>query len=386
MKGHIRKRGDRSWSIVLELERGPDGKRKQKWHTVKGTKRDAERELARLVNEFNQGAYVEPHKLTLGEFLENWLENAARMRVSEKTRERYGDYCRKHFIPALGHVSLQKLHPMQIQSFYTDALKSGRLDGKGGLSARTVHHMHRVLNTALEQAVRWQLIIRNPVHAVTPPKPQYVEIGALDEARIGELLSQLGDNPLYRPVFLALATGVRRGELLALKWSNLSWNQKTISVREMLEQTRSGLRFKAPKTAKGRRAIDLPEVAIEVLRQQRAEQREFRVKMGPDYEDNDLIFALPDGCPWPPDRFSTHWAGFCRRNGFKGLRFHDLRHTHATQLLSAGVHPKVVSERLGHAGVGITLDTYSHVLPGIQREAAERINLGLTRAMSIPSK
>lgn len=381
MKGHIRKRGKRSWAIVLDLGRTAEGRRRQRWHTVTGTKRDAERELGRLLHEFNTGAYVEPVRMLLSDYLERWLSDCASHAVSAKTLERYTEIVRNHLTPSLGQHPLQKLQPLHIQGSYSEALKRGRLNGRGGLSPRTVLHHHRVLHSALKQAVRWQLLVRNPADAVEPPRPQHKEMRALGEEETIRLLEAARNSRLYSPAFVAVTTGLRRGELLALKWDKVDLNRRLLSVQLTLEQTRGGLNFKQPKTPRSRRMIDLPALTVEELKRHRKDQARHRLMLGPAYEDHGLVFPAPDGRPWAPDRFSSTFSALTRRSGFEGFRFHDLRHSHATQLLKQSIHPKVVSERLGHATIAITLDTYSHVLPGLQKDAAEKIDVALRAAM-----
>ena len=381
MKGHIRQRGKGTWAIVIDIGRDANGKRRQKWHTVHGSKKAAERELARLLNEINTGGYVEPTQLTVREYLERWLRDYAEHNVAAKTGERYTDLIRKHIAPSLGHYRLSKLHPLHIQDFYAQALESGRMDGKGGLSAQTVLHMHRVLRTALNQAVKWQLLARNPADAVSPPRPQHKEMRALDEQETAKLLRAFARSTLHVPVLVAVTSGVRRGELLGLRWSDIDFKTAILSVRQSLEQTRKGVAFKQPKTSKSGRAIALPPLTVEALREHRASQAEHRLKLGPVYENLDLVFPRDDGRPWAPDGFTSTFAALVRRSGLPHVRFHDLRHTHATQLLRQGVHPKIVSERLGHSTVGITLDVYSHVLPGMQDEAAKGVDAALRAAI-----
>jgi integrase len=379
MNGHIRRRGKTSWAIVLDLGHDASGKRRQKWHTVKGTKRDAERERARLINEVNSGAYVEPSQMRVSEYLLRWLRDYAEPKVSAKTYERYADMITNNLSPALGAFQLSKLRPLDIQSFYTDALTNGRRDGCGGLSAQTVLHFHRVLHKALSQAVKWQLLARNPAEAVEPPKPQRKKMRALDEAETARLLNLVEGTRLYVPVHLAVTTGLRRGEILALRWQDIDFEAARAEVTQSLEQTRNGLRFKRPKTSQSRRLVALPALTVEVLRVHRIEQTKERLSLGSAYTCQGLVCARADGEPWPPDAFSTCFAAFIRQSDFPHVRFHDLRHTHATHLLRQGVHPKVVSERLGHSKIGITLDTYSHVLPGMQEAAAQQIDALLRR-------
>ncbi len=381
MKGHIRKRGKSSWAIVLDLGRDASGSRRQKWHSVKGRRRDAERELAKLLSELNTGSYVEPARMSVSEFFDRWLADYAKPKVSSKTFERYQEMIDGHIRPALGAYLLPKLAPLHIQSFYSRALDKGRKDGRGGLSAQSVVHFHRVLHKALAQAVKWQLLARNPVDAVEPPRAERKEMRALDEDETARLLSLLTGNRLHTPVLLAVTTGLRRGEILGLRWTDIDLKAGTLTVVQSLEQTKDGLKFKAPKTHRSRRSIALPEMTVEALRSHRAAQAEEKLALGPAYGENGLVCPRPAGGPWAPDVFSTAFAAFVRRSGMKSFRFHDLRHTHATHLLRAGVHPKIVSERLGHSSVSITLDTYSHVLPGMQQDAVRLVDAALAAAI-----
>ena len=289
--------------------------------------------------------------MTVSEFLDRWLTDYAKPKVSPKTYERYQEMIDGHISPALGSYLLPKLAPLQIQAFYSRALAKGRKDGKGGLSAQSVVHFHRLLHKAFAQAVKWQLLARNPIQAVEPPRAERQEMRALDEDETASLLSLLSESRLYMPVMLAVTTGLRRGEILGLRWSNIDLATGTITVVQSLEQTKEGLRFKSPKTHRSRRSIVLPAITVEALRSHRAKQAKERLALGPAYDDQDLVCPRPGGAPWPPDVFSTAFAAVVRRSRMKPFRFHDLRHSHASQLLKAGVHPKIVSERLGHAGL-----------------------------------
>ena len=379
MKGHIRQRGKGSWAIVLDLGRDANGKRRQKWHAVHGTKRDAQRELTRLLHEMNTGAYVEPTRMQVRDYLEKWLAHA-RTKVAGKTYERYGQIVQQHLMPALGHHPLAKLQPLHIQQYYSDALENARLDDKGGLSAQTVLHHHRVLHRALRQAVQWLLLARNPADAVEPPRPERKQIPTLDEREAAALLASLKDTQLYEPTLIALTTGMRRGELLALRWQDIDLDAGTVSVRQSLQQTREGVTVKEPKSGKGR-TVALPAIAVQCLRRVKVKQAEMRLALGPAYQDSGLAFARTDGRMWEPNSFSSAFAAKVRRSGLPHVSFHALRHAHATILLKRGTNPKVVSERLGHARVGTTLDIYSHVLPGMQEEAAQRIDAALKGAI-----
>ena len=381
MQGHLRRRGKRSWAIVLNLGRDLNGQRRQKWHAVQGTKRDAQRELTRLLDSIHSGGYVEPTKLTVTQYLNRWLDSIQR-KVAPKTWERYSGLVRLTLAPAIGSYPLGKLQPLHIQDCYAAALASGRIDGKGGLSPQTVLHAHRVLHEALRQAVRWRLISRNPVEAVEPPKPTRREMCALGDAEIAQLLERTSDTRLGLITLLAVTTGMRRGEVLALRWSEVDFERGTLSVCQTLEKTKAGLSFKPPKTSKSRRTIALPAITVDALKHHRAEQGKERLRLGAAYEDSGLVCARQDGKPWDPDSLSGDFRDLVRRSPLK-VRFHDLRHTHATQLLREGVHPKIVSERLGHSTVSLTLDTYSHVLPGMQDAAAQGVDAALRVALSV---
>ena len=383
MKGHLRKRGKNSWSIAIFIGKDEQGRKRYKWYTVRGGKRRAEQECTRLLNQFTTTGFAEPSKLSVAEYLERWLEDYACTNVSGKTFERYAEIVRSHLIPHLGMTPLAKLQPLQIQSYYSAALKAGRKNGKGGLSAQTVLHHHRVLRDSLQQALRWGLLLRNPADAADPPRPAHKEMRVLDEAQTAALLKSSEETSLHIPILLAAATGMRRGEILALRWSDIDLDAGTCAVCQSLEQTRSGgLQFKGPKTRRGRRVIALPQLVVEGLRKHRAKQARLRLQLGSSYDDHDLVCARWDGSPRSPGALTRAFAKFIATSKLPRIRLHDLRHSHATQLLRQGVHPKIVSERLGHSTISITLDTYSHVIPGMQEDAARRIDTVLRAALS----
>lgn len=300
------------------------------------------------------------------------MENYAKSNVAAKTFEGYTEFVRKHFTPALGHHPLAKLQPLHIQAYYTKALESGRRDGKGGLSARTVLHHHRVLREALQQAVKWQLLVRNPADAVEPPRPEQKQMAVLDEDQAKRLLTAAEGTRLHIPVLLAVTTGMRRGEILGLRWTDVDLTTGTAAVRQALGQTKAGMEFKTPKTQKSRRLVVLPQFVADELRRHKGQQAQQKLLLGPGYKDQSLVVAQADGSAFPPNILSIAFATLVKQAGLK-VTFHGLRHTHATHLFLRKVHPKIVSERLGHSNIGITLDIYSHVLPGMQEEAARHI-------------
>ncbi|MBA7615552.1 putative prophage phiRv2 integrase [subsurface metagenome] len=374
MKGHIRQRSKGSWSIVIDVGRDAEtGKRCQHWHTVKGTKRDAEKRLTELLHSLNRGSYVKPTRLTVAEYLEQWLDGYVATNTAPRTRERYEEIVRLHLIPALGSLLLLALHPQHIQKYYATALESGRRDGKGGLSARTVHKHHRVLYEALKHGVRQGIIVRNVAEAVDPPRPQSKEISMVGPGHVRLLLDAAKPTPYYVAFFTAVYTGLRRGELLGLRWCDIDLDLATLSVIQALQQLRGGQYiFREPKSRRGRRQIALsPSLAI-LFREHRTKQENDRRLLCRPLVPTDLVFSHPDGRPLRPTSVTRAFRAIAHSLGLEGVRLHDLRHAHATLMLQQGIHPKIVSERLGHSSVAITLDIYSHVLPGLQEAAARR--------------
>lgn len=383
MKGHLRERGKGNWWAVVDIGRDPEtGKRKQKWHRLTATgKREAQKELAKLLADLAGGTYVEPGKLTVGEYLERWLADYAKPNVAAKTFERYEGIVQRHLIPNLGSYPISKLQPLHIQEYYSRALQNGRLDKRpGNLSPTTILHHHRVLREALGQAVKWQIIGRNPADAVEPPRATRRGMHVLTAEQVDQLLEVARGSPMYMPILLAVATGMRRGEILALRWQDVDLDAGTISVCRSLEQTKAGLSFKEPKTAHSRRVVVLPAFAVEALRWHRVEQAEHRLRVGPAWQDHGLVCARPDGRPIPPNNINSAYKGALSRAGIPYVRFHDLRHSHATMLLAQGVHPKIVAERLGHSQIAVTMDLYSHVSPPMQQEAAQKLDSLLRNA------
>jgi integrase len=233
--------------------------------------------------------YIEPAKMPVREYLDRWLRDYAKPRVSPKTYKRYEQIVNGSLKPVLGDHALAKLRPLHIQEYYADALQKGRKDRSGGLSPQTVLHFHRLLHKALSQAVRWQLLARNPATAVEPPRAQRVQMRALDEKETATLIKSVEGRPLYLPTILAIAGGLRRGEILALRWQEVDFRTGRAVICRSLEQTKDGLRFKAPKTERGRRTVVLPAFALDALRSHKAQQAARRLSMGLAYNDEDLI-------------------------------------------------------------------------------------------------
>jgi len=372
MRGHIRKRGKNSYSIKVSAGKdATTGKYKYQWVSVKGTKKDAEKHLAELLPQLDNGTFIKPGKTTLAEYLEKWLKDYAWPNLAPRTAEGYEHIIRRHLIPALGNTTLTALKPEHLQHYYSEKLAKGRCDGKGALSPRTVRHHHVTLHDALESAVKWGLLSRNVADAVDPPRYQRPQWQTLSEFDISTFLEAAKKTPYYVIFYQALFTGMRRSELLALRWCDVDLLLCQAHITRTLHHLRTGeIVIRAPKSAKGRRMVALSPSAALLLQEHKDEQEAQWVILGVPLKDDDLVFSDLEGKPLLPDTVTHAWIKLVRRIGLKGIRLHDARHTHASLMLKQGVHPKIVQERLGHASIQITLDTYSHVAPGLQEAAA----------------
>jgi len=380
-QGHIRRRGRESWELKFDLGRDPlSGKRKIRYASFKGTKRQAQAELNRLISECASGAGVDPSKVTLAEFLDRWERDWASLNVSPKTLERYTELLRRHVRPHIGHVRIQRLRAVTLMELYAKLLREGQ-GGNVGLAARTVGHVHRVLHRALGHAAQWAVIAQNIADNVSPPPVETTEVQILQSEDVQGLLERLRDRRgrlLYTIAVVMLGTGVRRGELLALRWRD--FDGAKLRIERSLEQTRQhGLRFKSPKTKHGRRAISLPPAAVAELRLHRKAQQEMRLKLGLGKAPDDaLIFANWNGEVRSPDALSKEWAACMDQIGMAEITLHSLRHTHASQLIAAGMDVLTISRRLGHGGPAITLGVYGHLYSNTDDKAAAIIEATFT--------
>jgi len=362
------------WQLIIELGRDENGTRRWKYESVHGTKGHAKKLLRQRLTELESPDYVEPTDVTFGEFLRSWHADHARHHLSPRAHESNGYMIERHLVPALGAHKLDKLRAMHLEAYYSE-----RLDA--GLAPSSVRKHHNIIHAALRHAVRLQLIAVSPADLAVPPRVKRTEMLVLSEEEAGAMLHAADGTHLSMPLLMALATGMRRGELLGLHWSDLDLEAGAATVNRSLQQAYGRLELKEPKTARSRRAVTLPGIVTESLRAHRAEQARRTLAREPGWTDSEYVLAAPHGGPWKPADFDHAWRRFKRRERI-AIRFHDLRHTHATQLLKAGVNIKVISERLGHASISITLDTYSHVMPGMQEEAAEKIDAGLRAALA----
>lgn len=364
MRGHITKRGKNSYAIAISLGKDPTtGKYKYQWVSVKGTKKDAEKRLSELLHQLDTGTFMKPGKTTLAEYLGRWLQDYAKPNLSPRGFERYESIARVHLLPSLGNIPLTQLRPEHLQKHYTLKLNDG-------LSPRSVRYHHVVLHKALQTAIKWGLVARNVADGVDVPRARRTEMQTWDEYDVTFFLEAVRDSHYYALFHTALFTGMRRSELLALQWRDIAFHQ--ICVNRSLHQLRDGSYvFTQPKSDSSRRTIALSPSSVLTLIEHKERQEGIRAMLGTSLKGNDLVFSTPEGKPLRPNTISRAWTMLAARAGVKVIRFHDARHTHASLMLKQGVHPKIVQERLGHTSIQITLDTYSHVAPGLQEAAAE---------------
>ena len=393
-QGHIRPQGDGSWEIKFDLGRDPlTGRRITKYVTFRGTKRKAQEELTRLLGQRNEGTYVEPTKMMVTQYLHHWLKADIDRRVAARTAARYRGIVEKNIIPKLGHVPVRKLSAVHIEAFEAELQREGwikprakqkvkegeeaPIQEKRGLSSQTALHVHRVLSQALSHAVRLGVLFKNPARQVKPPRPPSREIKILDKNEITTLIKAAKGVGLYVPVLVAVTTGMRRGELLALRWSDIDLKAMSLTVNQSLERIKGRFEFKSPKTKTSRRTITLPAITVEALREHYKAQLEDRLKLGLGRDPRALVFTRPDGRPMDADTLSKTFRRLVASTKVTPITFHGLRHTHISHLLMEGVHAKVVSERAGHAHVNITLGVYAAYMPSMQADAALRVDAWL---------
>jgi integrase len=371
MRGTIVKRG-KSWSYVLYLGRDQDGKKRQKWVGGFRTRRDAEEALTQSLDRVRTGTWADPGRVTVAEYLEQWLDGI-RPTLRPKTAASYDDVLRGLVIPRVGSSRLVDLNAPRIRVLHTELLESGRRNGTGGLSPRSVQYAHRILSHALKDAVDHGLLVRNPASLVKPPrvpKPA-MRVWSAEDAR--KFLGALSGDRLYALWVLLVTTGVRRGEALGLRWEDIDPKNGRLAVRRTVVAVGYDVHVSEPKTMNGRRSVSLDPTTLDALKGHGQRQKEERLRSGLAWRAAGLVFTTEDGAPIHPDRISKLFAQLVARFELPRIRLHDLRHTAATLALTAGVHPKVVQERLGHANITITIDTYSHVLQGLQDDAAAKV-------------
>lgn len=369
MHGHVYKRGS-AWTYVADSGRDPaTGRRRQRSKGGFATRKTAEAAMREYLHGREAGQLGEPTSATVGEYLDRWLSN-----VEPNTRRTTLSGYRRdlgRIVRCLGNRRLVDLTPMQIESAYADLLKSGSAKG-GALSAKTVYNAHSTFRRALNDAVRLGVLIRNPVTAARSPRWTKADIATWTAPQLREFLEGTADDPLHAAYVLIATTGMRRGEAMGLRWQDVDLDAGFVRIRQTLTTVNDKLVFDTTKTVKSRRRISLDPATVAALKRHAELEAKGRLLLGDAWDNsNDLVFTNEHGTPVHPDRWSGHFKQHVKRLGLPELRGpHSLRHTWATLALGAGVHPKVVSERLGHSTIAITLDTYSHVVEGMDADAA----------------
>lgn len=324
-----------------------------------------------MLGQSDAGTLPDPSKVTVAEHVRAWIKVAD---ITPKTRERYSQLCEQQIVPHLGATLLQRLRPSQLKEWHATLLARGSKKG-APLAPRTVGHAHRLLRTALQAAATVETVARNVASAIGPPKVQQEEVEILQPVEVATVLARLAGHSLYAIACLAVGTGMRRGELLALSWSCVELDKARVTVERSLEETTDGLRFKTPKTKAGRRTISLPASAVAVLREHRKKQLELRLQLGLGKAPDDaLVFCNLDGAAMSPDKLSWTWRNVCRDMKLPSVNFHALRHTHASALIAAGVDVVKVSKRLGHASPTVALRIYAHLFNPADDAAAVAID------------
>jgi integrase len=374
----------KTWELRYALSKGPDGKRRTVVTSFRGTSKEAKAAIREHLHSVDKGLHVDPSKVTVAEYIEKWLTDK-KSDVTPKTLERYAELLRRHAAGGIGKINLQKLKREDLKSLYTHLLAEGRDDGKG-LSPQTVRHVHRVLSAVLKEATASRLMHENPAAALRSPSVTAPEIEIITAADLDAIMAKLADRPIFPLVATALGTGMRRGELLALRWGDVDLTTGEITVSQALEQTKAGIRVKGPKTKHGYRTIALPAFAISELRRLWKAQQEQRLAFGLGKAPAaSPVFATATGEFRRPDSLTKEWATTAKSIGIK-VTFHALRHTHASQLIASGLDVVTISRRLGHGNPSITLNVYAKLFKNNEAAVVEVLDkaFSFARTENIP--
>jgi integrase len=365
--GQIIARGDRRWLIRVYLGRDHEtNKRKYHNRTIRGSMREAQAYLTKRLRERDLGRDLEGARITLNEYLDRWIQTAVKPRVREKTCQDYEGMLRRYVRPNLGDRLLTALRPLDLQTAYQEMME-------GGLSARTVRYTHAVLRSAMRQALNWRLLLESPDVGVKLPQQFRREMQVLTVEQVRIFLKAALATQYGPALAVAVATGMRPSEYLSLKWQDIDWARKTVSVVRSLRRISGRWCFADTKRSRSRRPIKLQNWIVAILRELHTGTLCGQGTSIPCPEAMDLVFRTISGHPINADGLAKSYKSILERAGLPRIRLYDLRHTAATLALAAGVSPKVVSEQLGHASTAFTLDTYAHVLPHMQDEAAEKV-------------
>lgn len=366
MQGHVRKRGN-TWSIVIDVGYDENGKRKQKWYSGFKTKKEAEARKTELVYKMNNGEFIDSKNMTVEDYLYKWLKDYAEQNVAPKTYKSYKDTIKNHLIPHLGKYKLDKLTPSIIQGFYSYCRNNTTL------SNTTILYNHKILNQALKHAVQWQLLARNPCEATQPPRKNKYEAKTLNNEEVKMLLDYCKDSTIYTAILIAVTTGMRQAEIAGLRWEDVDLKKKTIYIKNTLQRIEGKLKPMPTKTHNSKRTVVMLDLLVDHLKKVRKKQLENKLKTVEDCGSFEYVCSWDNGTPMDPHYICKTFRKIIKKINIPQIRFHDLRHTHATLLLKEGIHPKIVSERLGHSQIGITLDLYSHATLNMQKSAVEQL-------------
>lgn len=370
----VYKRGSK-YCFIVELGRDErTGKRKQKWFSGFNTKKEAQQALIEKQREIQTGWFVDTKDMTVAEYMNYWLENYAKVSTRQTTSNVYEKRTKRYILPNIGRVKMKDLKAMHLQKLYADLLKDGALYRDGGISPITIRHLHGMIHKALENAVRWQIVARNISQLVELPRVEKKETAVLTREQVQQLVETAKDHELYIPVLLAVTTGMRYAEIFGLAWKNIDLEKRIINIRQQIVRTKGEYQLTEPKTKSSERLISLSESLVAPLRKHKAEQGQKKWHYGKGFNKDDLVCCRPeDGQPYSATPVRRKFRNLLEKAELPDIRIHDLRHTVATLLLEQGVHPKVVSELLGHSNIGITLDRYSHVSMTMQKEAVDSL-------------
>ncbi|MGG3798027.1 tyrosine-type recombinase/integrase [Metabacillus fastidiosus] len=384
----IQKRGDNSFLLVVEAGYNAKGKRIRRTKTIRikdpallKTKKKLNDylndELVKFKIEVESGEYIAPEKMILKDFISEWEQKYAEKELGEQTLANYLGHIKNHIIPSLGHMKLEQIKPLHIINFIND-IKRKKNDGE--LSSGTIENIYKITKNIFERATEWKIIKENPVASVKKPKVQKtVRTDVYDEKEIEQLFVSVQNEPIYWQVFasLALAAGLRRSELLGLEWKNVDFETGVIDVVQVIVKGKSGRPvIKEPKTKNSKRKVSLPQSVVEELRRYHLHWKKEKLSVGDDWlaKDNEFVFCREDGLHYHPQTPTAWWIRFTKKANIRHIRLHDLRHTSATLLINQGVHAKIISSRLGHSNIGITMDIYGHALQSADQQAAEKLD------------
>lgn len=365
--GSIRRRGEQSWELTVDLGRDAEDKRIRKFVNVKGKRAVAEAKLAEMLSAAQRHLPIgEGDRYNVSQWMQKWITEHVATQRRQRTIERYRTVTRLYINPALGHMQLSRLAPADIRAFETKLVT-------GGMSPTTAEFIHMVLSGALKYAVRMDVLWRNPCQAVTPPKGKKYEIvpPAIEDVRKVLARGRAEGHYMFPALHLAVTSGARRGEILGLTWNNVDLEHAAITITQTVARSHEkGIMIEPTKTAQSRRTIDLDAETVAVLRAHRVKQMEHRLMLGQGWHDDGLVFPNEQGGPSHPETLTRLYQGLAADEGVRVTRLHDLRHLHASVLLQNGENLALVSKRLGHNSSVTTADIYHHILPGQGHKAA----------------